>query len=163
MPKHATGRGSEGMPLTFGPKWCFSEARQQSFTCMSIYLPAYCAVQRWFWLFDRLLIRKLHPSQMSLVRLIVHSEEQKVVGRKTRKRFFCTVCSHLNMSPPNVRCVYVLCRNWLGIHWSMALIGDTKQTMSEGKSDPVEIELIWLVTTALQLATPACYHVYFVH
>ena len=43
-----------------------------------------------------------HPSQMRLARLIVCLEEGKVVERKTRKRFFRTVCSHLasfNMSP----------------------------------------------------------------
>ena len=49
--------------------------------------------------------RKPHPPPMRIARLM---EERKVVGRKTRRRFFRTVRSHLasfNISPPNAYCV----------------------------------------------------------
>ena len=72
---------------------------------------------------------------------ITRLEERKVVGRKTRRRFFCTACSHLarfSMSHPNVRCVDV------GLAWVSG-----EQAMSEGKSGPVETGLTGPVATAL--------------
>ena len=40
----------------------------------------------------------------------------------------------------------------MGVHRATALIGDTKQATSEGKSGPVEIRLIRPAATALKYA-----------
>ena len=79
-------RGYETAPETiFGAIQCFSEARQQSFTCMDITLSAHC-----FRLSDCSLISQAtsFTDVLRLARLIVRLEEQKVVGRKTRKSSF---------------------------------------------------------------------------
>ena len=130
----------------FGPKWCFSEARQQSFTCMSIYFSAYCAVQHWFWLFDRLLISQVTPeSQMSLVRLTEScweedSEEILSHGLQPSQ----------HVSSQRALCD-VLCRNWSGIHWS----NWWHQAKPRGKK--WSSWNWWLAATVLQLVTEACY------
>ena len=56
---------------------------------------------------------------------------------KTRKRFFCTVRSHL------VSCFNMLlrCVHSIGVRRALALFGDAKQAMGEGKSGPVKTGL----------------------
>ena len=67
---------------------------------------------------------------------MVRLEEQEIVGRLG----LCTVRSHLvlccNMSP---RCVRVM-----GVCRALALFGDAKHDMGEGKSGPVETRLTGL-------------------
>ena len=86
---------------------------------------------------------KPHSLQMKLARVIVCLEEQKVVRKKpckTQKRFFRIVYSHLTGST----CHLPMCAAC--VHVSLPSIGNTKQTIGEGKSGPVENNLTrwWL-------------------
>ena len=102
---------------------------------MHEYLPFFPSVlysTAWFWLPNRLLISQATP--FADVRLVACLEEWKVVGR-----FFLQ--PSFNMSP---RCVHAM-----GTHRALALFGDAKQAMGEGKSGLVETRLTGLVAMAL--------------
>ena len=87
-------------------------------------LSANCA---WFWLSNHLLISKPHLLQMRLARLIVCLEERKVVARKSSFTLFGAISQvstcHL--------CAWGPC---VGVHQAIMLIGNTKETTSEGKT-----------------------------
>ena len=109
--------------------------------------PACCVVQDWFQLPNLLLISQATPLVDEACKTN-RLEEGQVVWRKTSIH---TVHSHLasfNMSPPDIR--HCVCGPFIGVCRTMALIGDTKQAMSEGKSGLVETGLTGLAARALQ-------------
>ena len=106
---------------------------------------------------------KPHSLRMRLVGLTICLEAQKGV---MRKRFLYTTHSHLAYKFQHVAsqcklCAWSLC---VGIPWVMALIGDTKQAMSEGKGGPVESRLTRQAPTNLYSILASvymhCIHVY---
>ena len=76
---------------------------------------------------------KPHPSQMKVVRLIVHLEEDS-------EEFFRRVAAISQISTCHL-CAWGPC---MGVHRAMVLIGDAKQATSEGKSGTVETRLTGL-------------------
>ena len=78
---------------------------------------------------------------------IVPMEERKVEGRKTWKSFFARFTAISQVLTCHL-CAWGPC---VGVSWAMALIGDAKQAMGEGKSGPVETKLFGPVATALVL------------
>ena len=127
----------------FGPMQCFSEARQQSFTCT---LSAYCITQNWFQPSGRLLTLQPHApfGDETCKTIIVHLKEWKVIGRKTQI-FFALFGASSEISTCHL-CGWGPC---MSICRAKALIGDAKHAMGEGKSGPVETGLTGSVTTAL--------------
>ena len=120
-----------------------------SFTCINIYpfLPIVSHSTGFCFPIVHL-SRKPHPSQMRLARLIVCLKNGKLLeGRLGR------VLSH--SSQPSRKFQHVTCVLG-GLAWASAeLIGNAKQATSEGKSGPVETELIGLAATALlHIMTP---------
>ena len=67
---------------------------------------------------------------------------------KTWKRCFCTRFTAISHCHLPTQHAWSPC---VGIHQVMALIGDAKQAMSEGKSGLVETGLTWLVSMALTI------------
>ena len=80
---------------TFGPKRCFSEARQQSFKCMNIY--PFCPLYHIAPISAFRLSHKPHPSQT------VQLERKIIVGRLVLSHCLHPSCLYCNISPC---CVY---------------------------------------------------------
>ena len=112
-----------------GPKRCFSKARRHAEFYMHEHLPflPVAPLVSAFWSFANLTSHILHRSL----------GERKIIGRLSLSH---SVRSHLvlccNMSP---RCVRAM-----GICQALALLGDAKQAIGEGKSGPVETGLTGL-------------------
>ena len=87
---------------------------------------------------------------MRLVRLIIHLEEQKVVGRLGRDFFALLQPSQIMFQHITTLCA---------CHRRLPSIGDTKQAMGKGKSGQVETRLTRPVAMALchnTLVTECC-------
>ena len=125
------------------PTQCFKEARQQFH--MFKYPPflpiASYSTDLVFGFPIVCLSLKPHPSQIRL-----RLEARQVVGKKTRKLSFL-YCSQPSRKLQHITCT--LYRPCVGVSQATALIGDTKQATSEGKSGTVETELTELVDMAL--------------
>ena len=100
------------------------------------FLPVAPYSTAWFWLSDRSLISQATP-------FADHSVGRMENCWKTRSfALFAALVLCCNMSPHCVRAMGVVCR-------ALALFGDAKQAMGEGKSGPVETGLTGPVATAL--------------
>ena len=97
-------------------------------------LSAHCVVYQRFGFPIIRLFHKPHPSQMRLVRLIVCFEEQKVVGRKSRKNSFTLFAAISQV----LTCYLCAWGPRVGVRRAMALSDDAKQATSEEKCGPVE-------------------------
>ena len=110
----------------------------------------HCTVQHQFWLSNCSLISQatLFVNEACEINCLLGRTESCWEGD-----------THLHCSQPSCKFQHVTSQHalyaWrpcMGVHWAMVLIGDTKQAMSERKSDLVETALTWLGATALSLA-----------